>query len=407
MIGAMAEPGALEGLRVLDLTRVVVGNALTLVLGDFGAEVIKIESLAGGDSLRQWQVAGVATHWKVLARNKKSVCLDLRQAAGRELLLGLVRTSQVFVENFRPGTLEKMGLAPEQLFAVNPGLVIVRISAFGQTGPYRGRPGFGSLVEAMSGFAAINGFADREPVLPPLALADWIAGLYGATATMIALRHHEVAGGKGQVIDLPLLDPIFSILGPQAADFRLTGRVRQRSGSGAQTAAPRNVYRTSDDKWLAISASTQEMALRLLRAIGRDDMVTDPRFATNTARVANVVELDRIIGGFLGERTLAENLALLEAAEIAVAPVYDIEQIIDDPHVRAREMIVEVPDRDMGSFPMHGVIPRLSDTPGAIRAEAPTLGQHTWEVLAAGGTSEAELARLAAAGVINQGAVSP
>ena len=234
--------GPLDDIRVLDLSRLVAGNALTHFLADFGAEVIKVERPGYGDDLRNWRVDGISIHWKVYARNKKSVTLNFRQGKGRELLLELAETAQVLVENFIPGTLEKWNLGPEVLHRANPDLIIVRISGWGQTGPDRRFPGFGSLVEARTGFAAMNGFADRAPVLPPLALADMVAGLYGGVATLVALRHREVSGGAGQVIDLPLFDPLLSILGPQAAEYELTGEIPIRMGSGIHTTAPRNVY---------------------------------------------------------------------------------------------------------------------------------------------------------------------
>jgi formyl-CoA transferase len=374
---------------------------LSLLLADFGAEVIKIET-PGGDALRDWLVAGVATNWKVYARNKKSVCLELRKPEAKAILLELVDSAQVFIENFRPGTLEKMGLAPETLLARNPGLVIVRVTGWGQTGPYRHKPGFGTLAEGMSGFAALNGFPDREPVLPPIQLADCTAGTYGAFAVMVALRHVE-AGGAGQVIDLPLLEPLFTFIGPQAASYKASGKVRQRTGSRSTTAAPRNAYRTKDGGWVCLSASTQAMTERLLRAIGRADLIDDPRYRTNAERVAHAAELDAIIGEFMAARTLAENLAFFDRHEVTVGPIYDISQIVEDPHVLAREMIVEYPDEQMGGIPMHCVVPRLSATPGAIRRPAPALGEHTAEVLGALGFSAAELQRLAAEGVIHGG----
>ena len=392
----------LDGVRVLDLSRVVAGNMLSLLLADFGAEVIKIES-PEGDALRDWLVAKMATNWKVYARNKKSVCLNLRKAEGRELLLRLVETANVLLENFRPGTLEKMGLGPDVLLARNPKLVIVRISGWGQTGPYRHKPGFGTLAEGMSGFASMNGFADREPVLPPMQLADCTAGLYGAYATLIALRHVEVNGGRGQVIDLPLLEPLFSCMGPQAASYKASGKVRERTGSRSTTAAPRNAYKTKDDRWVCLSASTQPMTERVFRAIGRSDLIDDPRYRTNADRVKRAAELDAIIGEFMANMTLAENLAFFDQHEVTVGPVYDISQIIEDPHVQAREMVVEYPDDEMGSVPMHCVVPRLSETPGAIRAPAPGLGEHNGEILSGLGLSRDELAQLAAQDVIYQG----
>jgi formyl-CoA transferase len=392
----------LDGVRVLDLSRVVAGNMASLLLADFGAEVIKIEP-PQGDPLRDWLVAGIATNWKVYARNKKSVCLDLRRAEAVEIVLRLAATAQIFIENFRPGTLEKMGLAPPVLLARNPRLVIVRVSGWGQSGPYRLKPGFGTLAEGASGFAALNGFADREPVLPPMQLADCTAGLYAAYAAMIALREVELRGGAGQVVDVSLLEPLFSIMGPQAASYRASGRVRPRTGSRSTTAAPRNAYRTRDGKWVCLSASTQAMTERLLRAIGRPELIADPRFRTNADRVRNAAELDAVLGAFIGGMTLAENLEFFERAEVTVGPIYDIAQILEDPHVRAREMIVELPDEEMGAVPMHCVVPRLSATPGAIRRPAPQLGEHNEEVLGALGFGAAELERLAAAGILCRG----
>jgi crotonobetainyl-CoA:carnitine CoA-transferase CaiB-like acyl-CoA transferase len=384
----------LEGVRVLDLSRLVAGNMLSLQLADFGAEVIKIEDPRKGDPLRDWRVKGVSVHWKVYARNKKSVTLNLRDAQGLALLRKLAATANVFIENFRPGTLEEMGIGPDVLHAVNPKLIIVRVSGFGQDGPYRDKPGFGSLVEGMSGFAAKNGFADRPPVLPPLALADMVAGLYGSNAVLIALREIEQRGGNGQVIDLPLLDPIFSVLGPEAAIYRLTGRIEPRVGSRSNNTAPRNVYETRDGRFIAISASIQTMAERLFRAIGRADMADDPRFRTNADRVRNIDECERPLAEFIKARTLAEGLAAFEAAEVTAAPVYDIDQFIADPHVRAREIVTELPDDEMGTVPMHAVVPRLSGTPGEIRTAAPALGQHNDEILGGLGLDAAAVADL-------------
>jgi crotonobetainyl-CoA:carnitine CoA-transferase CaiB-like acyl-CoA transferase len=373
-------PAPLDGIRVVDLSRLVAGNMVSLQLADQGAEVIKIEDPKTGDPLRAWKVNGLSLHWKVYARNKKSLALNLRAQTGRDALLDLLATSQVLIENYRPGTLEQMRLGPDVLHARNPGLVIVRITGFGQDGPYRDRPGFGTLVEAMSGFAAKNGYGDRPPVLPPLAMADMVSGLYGAYAVMVALRVVE-RGGRGQVIDLPLLEPMISVLGPDAATYRVAGEKPRRTGSRSLTTSPRNVYGTSDGRFVAISASIQAMAVRLFRAIGRPDMIDDPRFRTNTDRVRNIDECERPVAEFIKSRTLAEALAVFEAAEVTAAPVYDIAQFIADPHVQARQIVTDLPDDEMGSVPMHAIVPRLSGTPGEIRAPAPALGQHNHEIL--------------------------
>jgi crotonobetainyl-CoA:carnitine CoA-transferase CaiB-like acyl-CoA transferase len=391
----------LDGVRVIDMSRLVSGNMVSLQLADFGAEVLKIEDPKRGDPLRAWQTNGISLHWKVYSRNKKSVALSLREARGRELFLDLVATSQVLIENFRPGTLEAMGLGPKVLHRRNPGLIIVRVSGWGQDGPYRDRPGFGTLVESMSGYAARTGFPDREPALPPTALADMVAGLYGAMAVLVALRHREVGGGPGQVIDLPLLDPLFSFIATEAAIYRLTGSVRERTGSRSETTSPRNVFRTKDGRYIGISASIQAMAERLFRAIGRGDMIADPRFRTNSDRVKNAEACEAPIIAFIGARTLAENMEVFERAEVTAAPVYDIDQFMADSHVIAREILVDLPDAEIGHLPMHNVIPRLSDTPGRLRRPAPALGEHTAEILGSLGFDGATLDGLAREGVIH------
>jgi crotonobetainyl-CoA:carnitine CoA-transferase CaiB-like acyl-CoA transferase len=371
----------LTGLRVLDLSRLVAGNMLSLQLADFGAEVVKIEDPLHGDPLRAWRMDGHSLHWKVYARNKKSVALSLRSETGRAVLRRLATTAHVLIENFRPGTLEQMGLGPDALLADNPRLIMVRISGFGQDGPYRDRPGFGTLVEAMSGFAAKNGYADRPPALPPLALADMIAGLYGAYAVMVALREAE-RSGAGQVIDLPLLDPIVSILGVDAETFRRTGARPPRTGSRSATTAPRNAFRTRDGRWIAISASIQAMTERLFRAIGRPDMIADPRFATKADRLRHIEECEAPIATFIATRDYDEVMAIFAREEITAAPIYEIDQLMEDPHVAARGVLVDAPDPEIGSVLMHSIIPRLSHTPGKLRTPAPALGAHTREIVA-------------------------
>jgi crotonobetainyl-CoA:carnitine CoA-transferase CaiB-like acyl-CoA transferase len=402
------EPGAkcpLDGIRVLDLSRLVAGNMLSLQLADFGAEVIKVEDPGVGDTLRHWKEfgddhpEGVSAYWKVYARNKKSLTLNLRSAEGLDLLRRLVRHADVFIESFRPGTLENMGLGPDDLLALNPKIVVVRISGWGQTGPYRDHPGFGSLVEAISGFAAKNGSPGQPPTLPNMALADMVAGLYGAFAVTVALRSAQAEGGTGQIVDLSLLEPLLSILGPDAAVYGVTGQVPARNGNRISITAPRNVYRTGDGGYLALSGSIQKMVERIFHAIDRPELITDPRFLDNASRLANVDALDAIIQEFVARLTLDEALAHFRRLQVTVGPVYDVAQVIEDEHIVQREVLVQTPDQQLGMLATHNVVPRLSKDPGKIRYPAPRLGEHTAEVLAAVGVDEAALAGLRARGI--------
>jgi len=372
--------GPLDGVRVVDLSRLVAGNMLTMILGDLGADVIKVEREGAGDDLRSWREQGEPIYWKVYGRNKRSLVLDIGRDPGRAQLLKLVRHSQVLVENFVPGGLERLSLGPDVLWALNPALVIARVSGWGQTGAYRDKPGFGTLVEAMSGFAYLNGFPDRPPVLPPLALADMIAGIYGSTGVLTALRVAE-REGKGQVVDLSLFEPIFSVIASEAAKCRINGVPTMRSGNQSSHTAPRNVYECSDGKFVALSGSMQSMAMRIFDTIGRPELKVDERFATNDARVRNRDELDAIIGGFIRQHTQAGNLALFGEAGVTAGPVCSVADLLDHPYVLGREAIVEMEDADLGSLPMHNVVPRLSSTPGALRRPAPALGEHTAEIL--------------------------
>jgi crotonobetainyl-CoA:carnitine CoA-transferase CaiB-like acyl-CoA transferase len=322
-----------------------------------------------------------------------SAALDLRNRTAKDALLRLVESADVFIESFRPGTLEKMGLAPEVLLARNPRLIVVRVSGFGQTGPYAELPGFGTLVEAMSGLAARTGFPDREPLLPPLALADMIAGLSGAMATVTALFARD-RGAGGQVIDLSLLEPLFSVLGPEAAIYSRTGEMKQRAGNGISLSSPRNIYRCADGKYVALSGSTPAMAKRVFEVIGRPEMIEDPRFRTNSDRVKNRQLVDQAVGEWFLRRTRDEALAQMRAAEATVGPVYNIDDVVTDPHFREREILVDVKDPELGVIPMHNIVPRLSGTPGVWRRPAPALGQHTDEVLAAAGLDADAIARL-------------
>jgi crotonobetainyl-CoA:carnitine CoA-transferase CaiB-like acyl-CoA transferase len=369
--------GLLDGVRVVDLSRLVAGNMTTHVLADYGADVIKVERPGKGDDLRNWRVKGFEVFWKVYSRNKRSVAIDLQTDDGREFLWRLIDTAQVLVENFVPGTLERWGMGPDDLLRRNPKLIVLRVSGWGQTGPWRKKPGFGTLVEAMSGWAFMNGHPDKPPTLPPLALADMISGLYGAAAVLAALRGVEQSDGKGQVIDLSLFEPIHAMVGAEAAHIRLTGAPTMRSGNQSSHTAPRNVYRCKDERYVAMSGSMQSMAERIMETIGRPELKTDPRFVDNTARVANRNALDEIIGAFIALRSQAENLALFEAAGVTVGPVCSVADLMDDPYVNGREAIVEVEDRDLGSVPMHNVIPRFSAMPEPFRRQAPKIGEHT------------------------------
>jgi crotonobetainyl-CoA:carnitine CoA-transferase CaiB-like acyl-CoA transferase len=367
---------------VVDLSRLVAGNQLTMLLADFGAEVIKIEQPGQGDPLRHWRSGGKAVHWEVYGRNKKSVALDLKSEAGRESLLRLVADADVLVESFRPGMLEKLNLAPAELHRHNSRLLIVRISGWGQTGDFAGRPGFGTLVEAMSGFAAMNGFADREPVLPPNSLADMVAGTYGAFAVVAALRQSEGRAGTGQVMDLSLFEPLFSILGPLAAMFEATGEVKQRTGSRSQNAVPRNVYKTKDGKWLALSSSTQAMTERLFRTIGRPELIEDPRYVTNADRLQHVDELEAILNGYFNARSADEILETMNDTGVTMAPVMGIDELLESAFFRSRHVVVKGPaHKDGTAVLMHNVVPRLSRTPGTLRTPAPELGEHNKQYL--------------------------
>ncbi len=385
-----AAKGPLAGIRVLDLSRLVAGNMLSLQLADFGADVVKIEP-PSGDPLRDWKDDGHSLYWKTYSRNKRSVMLNLREKPAMDALWALIETADVFIENYRPGTLEEMGLAPDVLHARNPDLVIVRISGFGQTGPYAQFPGFGTIVEGMSGFAYRTGFPDREPVLPPLALADMIAGVYGSSATVTALLARDRGLSRGQVIDLSLLEPMFSVLGPEAAIYKVTGKVKERVGSASNTAAPRNVYRCRDGKYVALSGSTPQVARRIFDIIGRSDMNDDPRFATNSARVNNRALVDEAVGGWFAGHDHDEALQIMRDAGATVGPIYSIADAAEDEHFSGREIIVDAEDGEFGSLPMHNIVPRLSETPGVWRRPAPSLGQHTAEVLAEAGLDAAAI----------------
>lgn len=365
--------GPLHGLRIVDMTRFAAGNMMTHMLTDFGAEVIKIERPGKGDDLRRFGEA--ETWWKVYARSKKSMSLNIRSEEGRKILLKLLETADVLTENFVPGTLEKWGLGPEDLWRRNENLIIARVSGWGQTGPYAHKPGFGSLIEGMSGFAAMTGWPDKPPLLLPLALADMIAGLTGFGGVLAAVIARMNGDAKGQVIDLSLFEPLFGILGPWAAAYEATGKTPHRQGNSSDVAAPRGLYPTKDGKHIAMSASMQSMWEKLAQAIGRPELIEDVKYKTSLARIENSAELDQIIADEMQSRTLDENLDYYESQGVTVGPICDISDLIDHPYIRGRGVLQDFEDKDLDRLPMHQVFPRLSDTPGTIRTPAPEIGQ--------------------------------
>ena len=390
-----AAAGPLTGLRVLDLTRLVSGAQLGLVLGDLGADVVKVERPQVGDPFRHTTIDGYDAYWKAYGRNKRSITLDLSSPQGRELLLRLAETADLLAENFTPGVLERLVGGPAVLLERNPSLVIVRITGWGQTGPNAARPGFGTLAEAYSSFTFLNGPVDGPPVQAPLSLADTVAGTYAASAALAALWNVRVNGGPGQVVDVSLFEPLFSIMGADATAYAGRGRLRSR-GDGAGVSSVRGVFQTSDDHWVAISAATDETAARFFEAVGRNDLLADPRFADSEARLAHREELHEALVPEFRRFSREEILALATTHRLTLGPVLDMIDALADKHYRARETIVEMED----GVVLQNVVPRFSITPGAIRSPAPRLGEHNAEVYGELGLNTDELARLAEEGVL-------
>jgi crotonobetainyl-CoA:carnitine CoA-transferase CaiB-like acyl-CoA transferase len=391
----------LEGIRVVEAATLFAAPIAGMLLGDFGADVIKIEHPRRPDPARGHGPSkdDVGLWFKTLGRNKRLVTLDLSHPEGCDLFLRLAERSDVVLENFRPGTLERWGLGWDELSAVNPRLVLARVSGFGQTGPYAGRPGFGTLAEAMSGFAALNGEPDGPPLLPPLALADGVAALATAFAIMVALRAREETG-RGQIVDTSLVEPLLTLLGPQVTAFDLLGTLQERTGNRSSHNAPRNVYRTADDAWVAVSASATSIAERVLKLVGRDDLAAQPWFVTGAGRVAHIEEIDAAVAAWIAERPRDEVLAAFEAAEAAIAPIYDARDLLADPQLAAIDAIVSIDDDELGPIKMTNMISRLSETPGGIERTGAAVGADTSGVLAELGVDDAELERLRAAGVV-------
>jgi len=395
--------GPLKGLRIVDISTVVAGPFAAGLLGDYGAEIVKVEMPGVGDSLRALapHKDGVPLWWKVTNRNKKGVTLDLRLPEGRDLFVKLVADADVLVENFRPGTLDGWGITRTWLQGLNPRLTILRVTGFGQDGPYAGRPGFARIFEAMSGFTQICGEEDGRPLHLGYPISDAVAGLFGALGILAAL--HDLARNperRGQEIDCSATEAMMRTLEFLAIEYDQLGAVRTRSGNRSQYAAPGNVYRTADDKWASIAASTQSIFVRLCAALDLKHLLEDPRFALNPARVKNYQELDEIVGAAIGKLTLAELRETLTRNEVGFSPIYDIADVFADPQFTAREAIVSVPDGELGSVRMQGVVPRFSETPGAVRHAGPAMGQHNDEVYGGLGLSAAEIAGLRARKVI-------
>jgi crotonobetainyl-CoA:carnitine CoA-transferase CaiB-like acyl-CoA transferase len=392
---------ALAGIKVLDVATLFAGPLAATLLGDFGAEVIKIEHPKGGDPVRHHGASknGVGLWGKVIGRNKRGITLYLGSPEGQEVFRRLAADADVVIENFRPGTLERWGLGYEELSRTNPGLVLVRVTGFGQFGPYVKRPGFGTLAEAMSGFAAITGEPDGPPTLPPFGLADGIAALTAAFATMTAL-HARTATGRGQVVDLAIIEPILTVLGPQPTVYDALGQVQPRTGNRSANNAPRNTYRTRDGRWVAISTSAQSVAERVMRLVGHPEYVDEPWFASGAERAKHADELDAAVGAWIAERDRDEVVRAFEEAQAAVAPIYDVRDVIADPQFQALGSLVRVPDPELGSVLMQNVLFRLSETPGRIRAAGPRHGEHTEEVLTELGYGPDEIAELRARGVV-------
>jgi crotonobetainyl-CoA:carnitine CoA-transferase CaiB-like acyl-CoA transferase len=379
---AAATRGPVAGLRVIDAATLAAGPLIATWLGEHGAEVIKVEQPDGGDPLRQWgaQRDGVGLLWKSVARNKKCVTLNLRLAAGRDLLRALARQADVVIVNLRPSTLRDWGLDYGRLAAGHPGLVMVHVTGYGAGGPKSDWPGFGTLGEAMSGFAHLTGTPDGPPTLPSFMLADGVAALSATYAVMMALYHRDARGGTGQLIDISLIEPLARLLEQSVLTYDQLGTIPVRAGNRWDISAPRNTYRTSDGRWLAMSGSAPTIAARALRAVGRPELTTDPRFAEAQQRLRHAAEIDAIMADWIGQRTLDAALAVFEAAGVAAAPVYDARQLLDDPQLRARGTYLSVPDTELGPMRVQAPVPRFSATPGRVTRLGPRLGADNAEV---------------------------
>ena len=399
--GSGHRPPPLAGLRVVELATLFAGPLAATWLGDFGADVVKVEHPRRPDPSRGHGPSkdGIGLWWKTIGRNKRTTTIDLSTPDGRDLMLRLADDADVVIENFRPGTLERWGLGPERLAERNPGLILARVTAFGQFGPYRARPGFGTLAEAMSGFAALTGEPDGPPMLPPFALADGVASLAIAYAVMLALASRSMTG-RGQVVDLAIIEPLLALLGPQITAYDQLGQMQPRTGNRTASNAPRNLYRTGDGSWVAVSASAQSIAERVMHLVGRSDLIDEPWFGSGTGRAEHMDEVDPPVAAWIAAHTLAETLEAFERAEAAVGPVYDVRGILADPQYQALNTAVTVDDPDLGPLRMQNLMFRLTGSPGAIRWTGRAHGADTAAVLGAIGVDAAHIAQLRAVGAI-------
>ena len=391
----------LENFKVLDLSRLAAGNMVSHMFADFGADVIKVEKPGKGDDLRNWQINDIAHWWAVYSRNKRSIALNLKKEEGLNLLKELVKSADVFIENFLPGTLEKWGVGPDKLLELNKDLVILRISGWGQTGIYKEAPGFGSLVEGMSGFASMTGEPNQKPLLPPLALADMVAGLTGFGAILMAIIASKKNQIGGQVIDLSLFEPLFSILGPWAASYKISGKIPPRMGNRSNVAAPRGIYKTKDNKFVSLSASMQSMWEKLAITIGVEELIKDPRFITNSDRLSNQDDLDDVISNFIKKFDRDPLLKVFSKEGITVGPVLDISEIIEHPYILDRNILIEHHNNEYGNILMHQAFPRLSKTPGKVKSSAPSIGENTNNILKEIGLTKSQIDKLRDNKIIN------
>lgn len=395
---------ALEGVRVVELGTLLAGPFCGQLLGDLGAEVIKVEPPGSGDPMRQWgrnKVNGRSLWWPIVARNKKSVTIDLHKPEGQQLARCLIAKADILVENFRPGTLEKWGLGYDELSRDNPGLIMVRVSGYGQNGPYHRRAGFGSIAEAMGGLRYITGYPDRPPTRIGISIGDALAGTLGALGALAALWHRDLKGGRGQVVDVAIYEAVLAYMESLIPEYALTGYIRERTGSVLPGVAPSNIYPTADGQWLVMGANADNVFRRLCQVMGRPELAEDPRFATHNARGQNMEALDAIIAEWTSTQPVDRLVELLNETGVPAGKIYTAREMLADPHFAAREDIVWVDAPGIGKMPMQNAFPKLSATPGRVRWAGPELGEHNREVFCGLlGLSEAELSELAQKGVI-------